>query len=230
MAKPKVTEREVRFARSFLKNIGGNQANGYLLLAVIAWLRTGLRMHDKFMVTLKKYSANEAGRRLAAKLRARIKAHPIEYKGLLKRIHGAPKGDVGQYTQAKDFLMSLALSSWDKGHYGYQPAVPEHIVRRELPNGSFETITVPAVAERPPKFLALFDSLLGVKIPDKWFVDTIQPAHTVTKVKKQPPSQPRSLLHAFPAPQYIMPYAARIFYDAKPHIGNYVLPPDDLLD
>jgi hypothetical protein len=230
MGKPQVTEREVRFARSFLKNIGGNQTSGYLLMAVIAWLRTGLKMHDKFMVTLKHYSAVEAGRRLAQKLRARIKAAPIAYKGLLKRIHGTPKGDVEQYNQARDFLEILANSTWDPGHYGYKPYVPEHTVRRELPNGSFETIVVPAQPEVPAKFIKLYDALLGVKIPDKWFVDTVSPAKTVTTVKKQPPSQPRSLLHAFPAPNYIMPYAARIFYEAKPHIDKYVLDAGDVLD
>lgn len=225
MAKPKVTEREVRIARSFLKNIHGNQANGYLLLAVIAWMRGAKKAGDKFFASLTKYTAVRAGQLLAAKLRRRISQHPHDYVGLLKRIDDVPKGGTGQADQAKDFLLSIALSSWSPGHYGYKPAIPAHDVKRELPNGSFETLHVPAQAEVPPLLIKLWENLTGTTIPDAWYIDSTKTTQKAT-VKKAPPAQPRPLAHSVIRGEFILPYAARNFYESKPHYGQYVLEQD----
>lgn len=228
MAKPKVTEREVRLARAFLKRIHGNQVNGYLLLAVIAWLRAGLKRGDKFMRTLSKYSAATAGILLADKLRARIKAKPANYRGLLARIDDTSKVAAQQADQARDFLMSIAMSSWDSSHYGWRPGKDGYWLTRALPNGSTETIWVPPVAEKPPSLIALWASLTGGTIPNAWFIDKTTTTTQKTTVKKTPPRQPRSLEHALIRGEYIQPYAARAFYEARPHAGQFVLEDDGL--
>jgi hypothetical protein len=219
------SEREVRLARSFIKAIHGNEKNGYLLLAVIAWQRAMTKSHDSFWKTLTKYTAFRAGQLLAAKLLARSRIAPNQYKGLLATLKRAPGAQAGQVTQARDFMLVIEQSSWDKDHYGYKPYAEGHWqdVISYGPHGAYQvhTVWVPEQQEVDPLAI-IWSKLTGHNIPKQYFIDKVTMA--TPKPRPEPPRQPRSLVHVLPQPDYIGPYSARSFYEARPHLGDNVLP------
>jgi hypothetical protein len=225
VSKPKVTQREVRLARSFLRAIGGSQTNTYLLLAVIAWQRAMGKAHDAFWKSLARYSASAAGIRLAAKLKSRVAADKHHYVGVLQALRRASKGDSALARQAVDFILALDKSKWDKKHYGYTPFVAGHEETYTTygPHGSSQTNTVwvPDQQENNPLALAWAALTNNPGIPAAWYTDTV----TTKKTRTIPPrpSQPRSLMHVLPRVPYIQPYEAQRFYDAKPHYGDNLL-------
>src|SRR5689334_9815917 len=124
MAKPKVTEKEVRAARAFLHYLHGNESNTYLLLAVISWLRALTKAHDPFWKQLGRLSASAQGIALAKKLAARVKADPHNYGAIIKRLQTQERKASGLVDQAKDFMLSIEKSPWARGtYYGYKAAV-----------------------------------------------------------------------------------------------------------
>lgn len=201
-----VTERQVRFARAFLKAIRANQTNGYLLLAVIAWLKSDrdvkyfYRWRDYkkgadalARVLLYNPKASSKGYRAVVKALRGTRDDQLDSKG--KRIEGS-----GNALQAKDFLTALAMSKFSKSHYG-------------SPTGD----------EYNNKLIKAWAKLTtGRAIPNNWFVDVV--LVKPKPPKKEPPRQPRSLAHVMPKPDYLQPYAARQFYEERPHIGSFVLP------
>lgn len=226
MAKPKVTEREVRLARSFLKTVNGNQTNTYLLLAVIAWMRAMAKAHDPYWKSLSKYSAVQAGVLLARKLVARAKADGHNYKGVIASLRHAAKGDKGLASQALDFLAAIELSKWDRKHYGYVPYVEGHFEQVPVYGKpgqviGYNDVWVPTQYEQDPLAQAWAKLTDHPGIPTKWYTDTV--ITTRTRVIPPRPQQPRSLLHVLPTVAYIQPYEAQRFYDAKPHYGSNVL-------
>jgi hypothetical protein len=225
VSKPKVTQREVRLARSFLKAIGGSQTNTYLLLAVIAWQRAMAKAHDAFWKSLARYTASAAGFRLAQKLKARVKADGHHYVGVLQALRRAAKGDSALARQAVDFILALDKSKWDKKHYGYVPYVAGHYVTtwEDTGRGYPEQVSVwvPDQQENNPLAVAWAALTNNPGIPAAWYTDTV----TTKKTRTIPPrpSQPRSLMHVLPRVAYIQPYEAQRFYDAKPHYGDNLL-------
>lgn len=225
--KPKVTEREVRMARAFLAAIGGNQSNGYLLLAVIAWARAMRRGHDSFWRGLRRFTPQQAGARLAAHLRARLSGR--QERGVLRalRDRSASAG------QGQLFLTRLARSDYDRHHYGFVAHKDSYMETKVTwiydgggaPRKHTEYIWHAEVVGQNP-LVDSWRTLFGAHMKKSWFADTIvktTPARTV--VKRYPP-QPRSLMHVQPKPDYIQPYAARIFYEARAHTDAYILPQD----
>lgn len=222
MAKSKVTEAEVRFARSFLKALKGNESNGYLLLAVIAWMRSesgqryignnpfNLRPGNdiaQWQIGIRKgpvgyfavFKNLEAG---AAATAARLMKAGFDYRGYGPAVAAARRGtgsDKG-IQQAIDFLTAIAMSKWSSSHYG---AADGNVVNNKL--------------------IKVWAGLTGTPIPKEWFKDTTKPPPP-PKPKPPPFRQPRSLYHTIPRPDYLSPYGARSFYDARPHQGDFILP------
>lgn len=224
MAKPKVTEKEVRAARAFLHYLHGNESNTYLLLAVISWLRALTKAHDPFWKQLGRLSASAQGIALAKKLAARVKADPHNYGAIIKRLQTQERKASGLVDQAKDFMLSIEKSPWARGtYYGYKAAVEGHWETQqtgEKDDGRpiFGTVWVPPTPENDPLTLAWYKLTDHPNIPSKWFVDTVTTKKVVTTPPR--PSQPRSLMHVLPTVDYIKPYAARNFYHEKPHYGE----------
>lgn len=240
MAKPKVTEREVRFARSFIKYVKGNQQNTYLLLAVIAWVRAEVGVDFRFMRgnnpfnirrspyasgvvytngngTFAKFkSLDVAARATVAFLKSN--ASFGNYGPILAAMRRGDGTDADNARAGYDMLMAVAVSKWSAGHYGYRPATQGHYATRELPNGTTETYWVPGKPEKPPSLIGIWQGLLGTTIPTSWYQDTVKQVKKVIR-----PRQPRSLSHVLPPPAYIQPYAASAFYHDRPHMGQYVL-------
>lgn len=232
MSKPKVvvTEREVRMARAFLAALGGNQTNGYLLLAIIAWQRLQKKAKDPFWKKLAGMSSTTAGRALAAHLKALAAKHPSQYRGLLKAIRLHPGSAGGQAGQAKSFMLIIEKSGYDHNHYGYKAATegkwvltPYGITPDGVKYGG-NYVWVPGTPEVDP-MLQQWAALTGHPIPPKWFVDAGKTLIT-PKPEKPLPRQPRGLEHVLPKPEYILPYAALHFYEERPHMGENILPGD----
>jgi hypothetical protein len=235
--KPFFSEREVRLARSFIKAIKGNESNGYLLLAVVAWQRAMTKSHDAFFKSLTKYSSVSAGRLLAQRLLRKGQLTPKQFKGVIaalrRNVGTAAKNAAAQVEQARDFMLGIEQSNWDPKHYGYVAFEEAHWGSKKVWHalgatpgyGYWETqmVWVPEVQEVDPLAM-IWSGLTGHNIPKQYFVDkagaVIQPKPVVTK---EPPRQPRSLAHVLPKPDYIGPYAARTFYEARPHLGANVL-------
>lgn len=146
MAKPKTKDFEVTFAVNFLKAAGMSnpQSNVYLVLAVIAWLRSesGTRYIGNNPLNLRPgadiakyvsgrrkagnngYFATFASLAIAAKASAaRLKSDGANgwrgYGMIIRAIkRGASASAKSQQGQAIDFLTAIALSKWDAGHYG----------------------------------------------------------------------------------------------------------------
>lgn len=218
MSVPKLTEREVRFARSFLHYAKANEQNTYLLLAVIAWMRQESGQtylgNNPFNIRNSVYASGYRQTRngnghfaIFATLDAAAHATVAflisnatfgHYGPILAAMRRGTGGDKG-VTQALDFLTAIAVSKWDASHYGAADgnAQNNHLVR-------------------------VWAGLTGAKIPASWYKDTKKVVH-----KHVIPRQPRSLAHTMPTVEYISPYGAARFYDAVKHFGQFILPQED---
>jgi hypothetical protein len=216
-----VTEREVRLARAFLAALRGNIRNGYLLLALIAWFRAMGKAKDPFWRSLAGWAPARAGRALADKLARRASMHPNQYKGVLAALRRGAGTNTAQVRQARDFMLGIEMSPWDRKHYGYRPFTEGHwtVERRRLGGGDYvdQLLWVPAQDARDP-LAVIWAGLTGHPIPPQWFTD-VTPAQKAKPARPIPPrpSQPRSLEHVLPKPDYINPYGALDFYNGRPH-------------
>jgi hypothetical protein len=225
--KPFFSEREVRLARSFIKAIGGNASNGYLLLAVIAWQRAMTKSRDTFWKSLSRYSSVAAGQRLAARLKTRSMQDSKHYRGVLASLRRGGKAS-GFVEQARDFMLSVQLSAWDRKHYGYKPYEAGYWEEYTVWEYGRGLVTKRRWIEEQKEYdplAVIWSKLTGHNIPKRYFIDrTVTRTVTPPKPKREPPRQPRSLVHVLPTPDYIGPYSARAFYDARPHLGSFLLP------
>ncbi len=230
----KLKEAEVRFARAFLHAIHGNESNGYLLLAIIAWMRSesGTKYIGNNPLNLrpgKDIAAFTSGKRrgpggyfavfksLAAAAKAtaaRLLKAGNDYRGyalIVKAAQRASSGG-GQVTQAIDFMSALALSKWSSTHYGTQIIVNAY----KGPDGTTKTVYGFDLSKN--SIVKVWAGLTGMKIPAEWFTDTVKPPN-VTPPRPRP-QQPRSLEHVQPKGEYIQPYAAQQFYAERPHLSD----------
>lgn len=222
--KPFFSEREVRMARSFIKAIGANAKNGYLLLAVIAWQRAMSKSHDSFFKSLSKYNAFAAGAKLAAKLKAKAGMDIKNYLGVLKSLRRKATTNASTIAQARDFLLAIQQSAWDKKKYGYKPYVAGHWETVTISLPPFRvTRWVPEQQEHDP-LSVIWSKLTGHNIPKAYFNDGTVVKTITPKPRREPARQPRSLVHVLEQPDYIQPYGASRFYDARPHLGSNILP------
>jgi hypothetical protein len=133
------TVKERRFAEAFLKHIGADVSNVFLVTAVIAWMRreSGKTYIGNNVFNIR-HSKYETGFRigkngrfatfktldLAAKATAALllSAKPGDYRGYDKVVKALRRANdqtqKGMQQQALDFLTALAMSKWSATHYG----------------------------------------------------------------------------------------------------------------
>ena len=212
----KLKEKEVRWARAFLHALHGNEQNGYLLFAIIAWMRgeagpwsknnpLGLKAGNRLM-SFPSYtaSAQYAAKRLLAKGKD-------DYRLIVRKLQATPVKEALQIEQARNFLYSLALSSWDPQHYGMLQQVYDYNIH------AYRTSLDPAAVDKN-RLLAIWYALTGTHIPKDWFVDQVR-----TAPAKKRPSQPDSHAGGVPRAEYLDPYAAQRFYEARRHAADDLL-------
>lgn len=212
MAYVKPSKDELRFAHLLLVNLHANLSNSYLILAIVAWMRSesgrnwrgfnplnlrpgaddakyrsGVRLaghNGHFSV----YASLEAGAKATANRLARLSYYTDMIAALRRGEKPTKYGD-----QAVDFLRALVVSKWDAGHYGLKGA------ELKDPNSIFKTT-----------IYKVFSSLTGHPF-------TIPAEVAKTPKPPPPPRQPRSLRHTIPVREYIQPYAAETFYEGRLH-------------
>lgn len=222
----KLREKEVRWARAFLHAIHANETNGYLLLAVLSWMREeggpwsknnplGLKIGNKTLA----FASYTASAQYAAN---RVLKSKDRYLKLLVRRAKDPAGkEATQVEQAMDFLKNLALSNWDAAHYGMSnPIYSVVVVGGRKRRGPVVGWRVDQDSPEKNRLLAGWYALTGIHIPAGWFKDTV--------IVKTAPPRERPTQKATSAPDtarvtYLDPYAARRFYDERHHA------PDDLV-
>lgn len=219
----KLTEREVRFARALLRALHANETNGYLLLAIIAWLRggsapswvgnnpLGLKDAKGHLMRFKTYL--QAAQAVARRLQT---GSDPAYKAIVKAAQRQVTGQDEQVMQAMDFMLGLALSRWDTTHFGMSIL---HVY------GSRKVYVLDPEHTEKNLLVQIWAQLTGMHIPKKWFIDVIDPGHRA-RPGKQPFQQHLSRVYHVPGAEVITPYGARDFYNARPHIGSFVLAQD----
>ncbi len=236
------TEREVRFARAFITAIRGNSMNGALLLAVIAWIRqmgSNWTGNNPLSITIRgtrqRYATFTAGARAAASYLMQRTAYTM----LIRRARDSAGTDQRRQDQALDFMILLAASPYRKDHFGMAAWVD--------PGGRWmildETSRTRVWYDPPGRWVMGHDdaknrliqtwaSLTGHRIPPSWFQDTIAPA--VPRKEIPPPPAPfrqeQARVHRFPFHEYIQPYEVAGFYRARPHLGQFILKPEGLVE
>lgn len=220
--KPVTHPTELRFAVYFLKYLHANSTNTYLILAVVAWLRSesgqhyigfnplnlrpgkddaafrsGIRTGKVGQFSI--YKSLQAGARATA---TRLLNAGSDYRGYGLIVSAAQRsgGDTVQsmQQQATDFLNAIALSKWDASHYGLGK-------NPTLANADFTK----------NKLLKVWDSLLGfpVTLP----ADPVKPKAQ----HANPPAQAPSDAHIAHA-DFIQGGHAGAFY-AERHKGDNIL-------
>lgn len=205
------TAKEVQAAQAFLRYVGADYHNNLLILAVVSWfyqesgglsrvignnpfnIRPGVA--SKLASGVRKSKNGNGYFLVFSDLDTGFKAAALVLKSL------APAYGYGlvlaalRRGSAVDFLVALAMSSWDAGHYGVtgtdNPADP-----------------------RQNHLLAVYASFTGLQLPTESNSNPDQPA---PKPRPQP-KLPRALQPPPPIRQYISGFDARRFYDARhPH-------------
>jgi hypothetical protein len=231
------TAAEVAFALNLLNNLHANSGNVYLLLAVIAWMRAGGRVIGNNPLGLAPGPDDQryrSGQRVTGRttmirrsrgrnIRVTVTAYASTYRNLAvaamasaNRLLRAQTGYNGyalivrsaqrkaketptdQQQQGLDFLAAIALSNWDKNHYGTSGAGASYDVARN-------------------RLVQIWASLLGHPV-------NLPVAATPPPASVAPPAQPAApvpaepdRLNKVPRRDYIEPYAAQAFYEAKRH-------------
>lgn len=214
---------EVRFAYSFLRAIHANLNNTYLLLAIIAWVRsesgsnyignnplnlrpglddarwrTGVRVARNGNGRFSVYGSLEAAAAASANRLLRAGNDYRGYGSMVRAAQRAASGTKAMQGQAIDFLWALALSKWDAGHYGLDAK------ERKEPSAIYTTT-----------LYRVWAGLTGspVTIPG----DVINPKKKPPVPKKPPPkATPVAVLQP---PQekrdYISAASTKAFYEAR---------------
>lgn len=110
--------------------------------------------------------------------------------------------------QATDFLAQVALSSWDAKHYG------------QITAGPYGGWQIDRAHPEKNRILAVWYALTGMRIPDKWFVDGVQPPPPPPKPKFR---QDLSSFATLPASERIDGYAAERFLAERRSADDLVL-------
>jgi hypothetical protein len=215
----KVKQFELRFAQLFLRALHANERNSYLILAVVAWLRSesgtnyignnplnlrpgaddaryrsGVRKTLNGNGYFSVYSSLEKAAKASAN---RILRAGNDYRGYGLIVRAAQRkagtSTASEQGQAIDFLTALALSKWDAGHYGTGKNV-----RPETYDG------------RKNKLIKVWAGLTGQS-----FTLPQDPPKPAKKKKKAIPRQPRATVHENIEYNYLKPYAAFQFYEER---------------
>lgn len=190
MATAATTQAEIAFALTFLKSAGVTKAHTriYLILAVIAWRRDGLRFNKELWKSpynvLKRLKGTAGGSSVLKTLRQYVAASNYE-----------------QQQQAVRFMTVLGLSAWDKDHFGIFDKPP-------LPDGSIDT--------SGNRLFAIWNKLLALKHnipqPQQPGQEAAQPPKPKPTIRRR---QADDKVYLTPVPVYIQPYAAFDFYEDR---------------
>ena len=203
-----VAERQA--AQAFLKAIGANWNNNDLIYAVVAWMRQesgGIKsiignnpfnIRDSPLASGYRQTHGNGHFAIFPTLAIGLKATALlllsaghDWRNYDRIVRAFRNGS------AIDALTAIALSAWDAGHYGYHPGDPisnNHLVRIYA---SFTGMQIPKPTSGKPK-----GGTQGTK----------------PQPKKQPlPQRPRDLNAPIIVRDYLHPYDARDFYNARHH-------------
>lgn len=217
MASAAVTTKEMTFAYYFLKRLGANMNNPYLITAVVAWLRAEVGYNLKFMHNMNNplnirhspfangyrhaghngvfatFATLQKGAYAAADL---LKSAGHDYRGywliIAAAVHDS-KGVKDQQAQARDFLEAIALSKWDSGHYSLPKNQQTLATYQESNNRLFKV------------WLTITGNLPVIKV---------MPDHPAKRSLPKP-RPPRSLNPPSATSNYIDPFEAQGFYKAS---------------
>lgn len=182
------TQAEIAFALTFLRAVGVTKAHTriYLILAVIAWRRDGLRFNKELWKSpfsvLKKLKATAGGTQVLKTLKQFVAASNFE-----------------QQQQAVRFMTVLGLSAWDKNNFGIFDKPP-------AADGSIDT--------SGNRLFKLWNQLLALKhnIPQPQPEQPKTPPPPKAIIRKR---QPDDKVYLTPVPVYIQPYSAFDFYEER---------------
>ena len=229
MSNSKTKAAETTFAQAFIKQLGGDINNVYLITAVVAWMRqesgglskvvgnnpfnlrpgrddarfrSGTRKSKKGNGTFSVYASLAKGAQAAAN---RLISAGSDYRGY-DAIVAAARGKYSQRVedqqkQARDFLKGVAMSKWDASHYGA-------IIHQKIEDGRYEDI----YQESWNHLIKVWQNIPGVN----WVPVAVKPPPV--KQPPKPPPRPAVQLAINPAlgvGNYIKPYAARTFYEQR---------------
>lgn len=207
MAKRRLSRREVELAKMFLRAVGAKANNGQLILAVAAWVHVNwkglrnVRGNNPFMVRAGIAGASKYGQ--GTFLYKGV--YYVKYRSVAQAVKGAAyifkvsQGNQflpGVYAalralrkgRAVDFLAGLALTDWSATHYG--------LSEQDLKDNVGTTVN--------PLLKAFSSSTY------------ILPAVVVPPPKRPPaPKPPRAMTNDIPRRDYIEPYHALHWYEAR---------------
>jgi len=224
MSNSKTKAAETTFAQAFIKQLGGDINNVYLITAVVAWMRqesgglskvvgnnpfnlrpgrddarfrSGTRKSKKGNGTFSVYASLAKGAQAAANRLVKAGNDYRGYGAIVKAARGNYSQDIrDQQLQARDFLKAVAMSKWDASHYGA-------IIHQPIGDGRYEGI----YHEPFNNLIRVWKSITGVN----W-----APVKNPTPpAPRQRPKPQASLSMFLPKGHYIMPYAARIFFEQR---------------
>lgn len=209
---------EVTFAYDLLRALHADVNNVYLILAVIAWVRSESGSHyvgnnplnmrpygdDARYRSGVRYMAGNGAFSVYANLSiaAQASANRLLLSGSTYgydiAINAARRNSgttaAAQQKQAMDFLNAIAMSQWDAGHYGAYDHHP----------GVF--------AASQNRLISVWAGLTGhpVTIPSTVIAPSRQAVHHVPR-----PTQPHATVHQAPKLGYLSPGGAHDFYAAR---------------
>lgn len=226
MAYIKPTASELKFAYRLLLYLHANTSNPYLLLAVVAWVRqeSGTRWIGNNPLNIRNssfasgyrqttsnghfaiFSSLDAAARASAAFLTGNHGNGYELVIKVARRQG-PSSDYAP--QGADFLIALAMSKWDAGHYGTA------IYGMDGPKGDEHRVIV-GYDQSKNHLIKVWQMLLGHKI-------TLPPDAAPQPPKQPPPPPPkpkfrqeRGLLHSAPRRlDYLTPYGAYKWYETR---------------
>jgi hypothetical protein len=209
--------KETQAAQAFLRYAGADSHNNYLILAVVAWFHaesgglSGVIGNNPFNIRPGIASKLSSGYRVSKNGNGRFLIFPTLDAGFraaaLVLTALAPSYGYGLVLKALkrgsavDFLVALALSQWDAGHYGVH-------------NGDN------AADPNDNNLLRIYSRYSGLQLPPPPSPSSSPPGGTKPPPKPRPkphplPKVPRVLQPPPPMRQYTSGYAARTFYKER---------------
>jgi len=225
MSNMKAKAAEVGFAQAFLKQLGGDYNNIYLITAVVAWMRqesgglskvignnpfnlrpgrddlrfrSGTRKSKNGNGFFSVYASLAKGAQAAAN---RLISAGSDYRGY-NDIVSAARGNYSkqpgdQALQARDFLKAIAMSKWNASHYG----------ALDITGPPDERHYGEEYHEDANHLIMLWRKFTGLTFPAV--------KNPMPKPPRNRPKPQKSLIMALPLGNYIKPYAARTFFEQR---------------
>lgn len=209
----RLSRREVSLAKMFLRAVGANANDGSLVLAIAAWVHvnwrgySNIRGHNPFMTRIAwqgqgRYGAGTFKYKGQAYVKYRSLGDAVRHAAFIFRSShkysylrdltmGLRALRRGGGSGAVDFLTALALSGWSVTHFG--------LGWQDLQRNAATTVN---------PLLRAYSRSTYVLPP------TVQPAPKPSRPMPKP-KPPRALVNDIPKRDYIQPYQALRWYEAR---------------